>query len=533
MLICQRRDDLQPDSSSQEDFDWRAAAQSYPNLEEAPTFVSRHRQHTASRAFTTTATPDNLQGTQLDVYTTVKDHFTSNSPTPLRLIITGTAGTGKSYLIQCLRLLLSDTHKVAAPTGVASFIIDGTTLHTLLHLPTRGDFKELEGDRLLQLQQVMSAIRYIIIDEMSMVGRKVFGEIDRRLRQAFPHHAQEVFGGCSILLFGDFGQLPPVMDLPLYTTNTRSDLSDQGRAAYLQFDKAFTLTQIMRQAGEDPEQVRFREILLRLRNAEVTMEDWNCLMQQTPTSVADLTPFTSALHLHPTVEAVVEHNVAKLQDSGQPIAAIKAVHTGANAAKASSEDAFGLEAVVCLAKSARVMLTSNLWVEVGLVNGAMGTIEAICYRSGGPPDLPLAVMVKFDHYTGPTLHNGTVPIVPLRRSWSNSGVQCSRLQLPLKLAWAVTIHKSQGLTLDKVVIDVGKKEFSCGLTYVACSRVRELADILFSPPFPFQRLSCISNSQRLHDRQLEDQRLLTMQPSPQHSTTSTSHPPPTHSTLFS
>ncbi len=88
----------------------------------------------------------------------------------------------------------------------------------------------------------------------------------------------------------------------------------------------------------------------------------------------------------------------------------------------------------------------------------MGTIEAICYRNGGPPDLPLAVMVKLDHYTGPTLHDGTVPITLLRRTWSNSGVQCSRLQLPLKLAWAVTIHKSQGLTLDKVVVDVGKKK---------------------------------------------------------------------------
>ena len=179
----------------------------------------------------------------------MRDHFTSTSTTPLHLIITGTAGTGKSYLIQCLRLLLGDTLKVAAPAGVASFIIEGSTLHSLLHLPTRGEFKELEGNRLLELQQVMSTIKYIIVDEMSMVGRKVFGQIDCRLRQAFPHHAQEVFGGCSILLFGDFGQLPPVMDLPLYTTDSRSDLSDQGRAAYLQFDKAFTLTHIMRQAA--------------------------------------------------------------------------------------------------------------------------------------------------------------------------------------------------------------------------------------------------------------------------------------------
>ena len=119
-------------------------------------------------------------------------------------------------------------------------------------------------------QQAFSEVKYLIIDEMSMVGRKIFGQVDRRLRQAFPHHSQEVFGGCSCLLFGDFGQLPPVMDLPLYTTDSRSELSDQGRAAYQTFQQAVVLDQVMRQAGQDPEQVKFRDILLRLRDATVT-----------------------------------------------------------------------------------------------------------------------------------------------------------------------------------------------------------------------------------------------------------------------
>ena len=300
------------------------------------------------------------------------------------------------------------------------------------------------------------------------------------------------------------------MDLPLYTTDSRSELSDQGRAAYQTFQQAVVLDQVIRQAGQDPEQVKFRDILLRLRDAKVTLSDWNHLMTRTPTRVQDLSPFSTALHLIPTVEAVVEYNVAQLQASGQPIATIKAVHTGANAAKAPAYDAGGLEAVVCLAHSAHVMLTSNLWVDVGLVNGAMGTVQAICYRTGGPPDLPIAVMVRFDSYSGPTFPDGTVPITPLRRCWSSSGGQCSRLQLPLKLAWAVTIHKSQGLTLDKVVIDVGKREFSTGLTFVACSRVRQLQDLLFTPPFTFQRLSSLSNSCRLKERQVEDARLKSM-----------------------
>ena len=104
-----------------------------------------------------------------------------------------------------------------------------------------------------------------------------------------------------------------------------------------------------------------------------------------------------------------------------------------------------------------------------LVNGAMGTVIAVCYCNGESLlNLPIAVTVGFDSYRGPTLSDGTVTITPLRRTWSASGGSCSRLQLPLKLAWAVTIHKAQGLTLDEVVMDIGKKEFSAGLTFVAC-----------------------------------------------------------------
>ena len=198
----------------------------------------------------------------------------------------------------------------------------------------------------------------------------------------------------------------------------------------------------------------------------------------------------------------------KLHASGQPVAMLKAVHNGPGAFKATSEEAGGLDPVICIAQDAKVMLCANLWVDVGLVNGARGTIVAICYENGhSPPDLPVAVMVRFDCYSGPTLSDGSVPICPLRRTWFASNNQCSRLQVPLKLAWAVTIHKSQGMTLDKAVIDVGRKEFSSGLTFVACSRVRRLCDLLFVPPFPFQRVANLSKSNRLKDRLQEDVRL--------------------------
>lgn len=171
-------------------------------------------------------------------------------------------------------------------------------------------------------------------------------QVNRRLRQAFSHHAHQVFGGCSCLLFKEFGQLSPVMDLPLYTTDSRSELSDQGRSAYQSFKQAVVLNQAIHQAGQDPQQVHFREILLRIRDAMVTVADWTCLMTRTPTQIHDMSPFAGALHLIPTVEAVVEHSV-DLHARGHPIATINAVHTGPNASKAPADDAGGLEAVIC------------------------------------------------------------------------------------------------------------------------------------------------------------------------------------------
>ena len=134
MLICQQNADLQP---SMDGIDWTLAAHSYPTLEEAPSFISQQKQAAGQHVFTTSANPANLQGKQQQVYTIVQQHQSANSHPPLRMIVSGTAGTGKSYLIHCLRLLLQRQLLVAAPTGVAAFNIDGQTLHSLLSLPTR------------------------------------------------------------------------------------------------------------------------------------------------------------------------------------------------------------------------------------------------------------------------------------------------------------------------------------------------------------------------------------------------------------
>lgn len=115
--------------------------------------------------------------------------------------------------------------------------------------------------------------------------------------------------------------------------------------------------------------------------------------------------FTDDLHLHPTIEAVVAKGFVQV---ATPIATIKAVHSGPNAAEASSEDAGGLESIICPTCEACVMLIANLWVDMGLLNSALGTVVAICYENGEtPPHFAVAVI---DSYRGPTQ---AVPITPL------------------------------------------------------------------------------------------------------------------------
>ena len=109
MLVCQRNADLQPNIESEQEMDWTRAALAYTNIEEMPSFISRQRESAAQCPFTTSADPRQLQGKQLQVYTIVQQHMEAETPPPYRMIISGTAGTGKSYIIHCLRLLLGDS----------------------------------------------------------------------------------------------------------------------------------------------------------------------------------------------------------------------------------------------------------------------------------------------------------------------------------------------------------------------------------------------------------------------------------------
>ncbi|XP_057830374.2 ATP-dependent DNA helicase PIF1-like [Cryptomeria japonica] len=258
----------------------------------------------------------------------------------------------------------------------------------------------------------MAHAKYILIDEMSFIGQNMLENIDSRLRQEFPQNAQISFGGISIILVGDLGQLPPVNDRPAYDSNRRAKL------LWGEFKTVVTLDKIFRQDGENFEQQRFHQLLTNVRDANPQIEDWKLLMTRIPPNMdaANNLDFNNRVHLFSTNDNVHNHNKKMLHLLKQPVARSVATKVGSvNIVEDCSSDELELELLI--SKNSRVMLTSNLWIQAGLVNGALGYIRKIVYKPGSaPPEPPSYVMVEFDNYSGLPFedhHLSTIPVTPI------------------------------------------------------------------------------------------------------------------------
>ena len=375
---------------------------------------------------------------------------------PLRLVVSGTAGTGKSYVIKCLQRLVrqvfeaNDAIQVITPTGNAAYLVQGSTAHSFLGVRTGGrSCNELTvptGPLLEKIQKKCKNLKVLVGDERSMFGRTTMGWMEQHARYAINKgaNADELWGGIPVAVFmGDDVQLPPVCDTPVYISDCRSAPSNHGRLVWTMFDSAVELTQIIRQ-NESEQQLR--DVLMSLRNYTTTPQQihwlqqfqWhNLRMSHGPELLARMDE--QGLYVFPTHRLEWQRNKTKLLECNRqpnhPVAKIKAVHNGRHAVDADSNKAGGLLPLLYLCRDSKVMLVVNLKADWGLYNGAVGTVVDIVYKDGrrpsdDPAPVPDVVLVRFPGYRGPPYINEdptVVPIVPVSRSTEYT-CRCKRLQ---------------------------------------------------------------------------------------------------------
>jgi ATP-dependent DNA helicase PIF1 len=419
----------------------------------------------------------------------VVDKFCASSAELVLLI--GAGGTGKSEVLFKIKETLGAAVFVTATTGKAAALIDGATVHCAVNAPVKSmDMKNLTGPGLEKLQERMRPVTHIIIDEFSMINGSCLHWIDQRCRQG--KHSNAPFGGLSVLLSGDPAQLAPVGGTPLWA-DVDGNVSDLlGKSLYGMFRTVFFLTRNYRQNSASAHDLA--NFLCNYRAGELSEADWAWFESRSREQVADAefeNAFSTGIHLYTTNDQVKERNIKKLQEiSAQsciPVAVFTAKNSCRRAADASNKLAGGLDKCVSLCVGAAVMITQNLWTEQGIVNGASGRVVDFLKEVG--VDDCSAVVIDIPKYRGPPLcgtdpeRRTWVPIPRKEATWitGKHAITCKRQQFPIALAFAITIHKSQGSSFwEPIVLDIGMSDRSCGSTYVAMSRCTASRQIFHS-----------------------------------------------------
>jgi PIF1-like helicase len=274
--------------------DWNSNLQQFELVDDLETFLESHQRVAVAAGFDQPIlTPEMLNEGQREVYDHLVEGF-NQSVENLNTIVMGTAGVGKSFLIRALEHGLwraarekygeqdyptvQSVVRLAAFTGKAAFQVKGVTIHSLLSIGSDLNKPDpLRGERLQRLQNDLKNVHFLFLDEMSMIGTKLLTRIDTCLRECRPQFHDKPFGGVSIVLFGDYGQLPPVCDTALYAPTSDRSPPALRHASMLyrqSFTSAFNLTQQMRQQGQTEMDLRFQLALSHLRLGNLTIEDW-------------------------------------------------------------------------------------------------------------------------------------------------------------------------------------------------------------------------------------------------------------------
>lgn len=374
------------------------------------------------------------------------------------LFVTGRAGTGKSTLLKSLRDAAGDKMVVLAPTGLAAINVGGQTIHSFFGFPPRliqsSDIRRSRNGRL------MRKLDYLVIDEVSMVRSDLMWGIDQslRLNRGRP---REPFGGVRVLMFGDLHQLPPIVQ----ENEVAAHLEDAHGGPFF-----FSVGSLREGVGtyrlELQEVFRQRDnaligVLNTIREGQATEDDL-ALLNARVHPIRTLSEGEPYVILTPTNAAARRINTAYLNALPGNMHAFNAGITGEFTANVQPADQC-LE----LKPGAKVMLLRNdpdkRWV-----NGSVARISRLAEKQ-------VWIEIKGREY-----EVEPVSWEHRRYAYDQSAekivetVAGTFKQFPLRLAWALTIHKAQGLTLDQVYVDLGRGTFAHGQSYVALSRCRSL-----------------------------------------------------------
>ena len=350
-------------------YDWRVESSRYTKkqLGEMPDWINLKKEtFTLQNSINEQNDRSSFSEEQTLAYDIITKHFcTTDSNEPLLLVVNGVGGTGKSYLITAIQGFLGNKCAVTASTGKTAFNVKGIAIHSPLTLPVKpSSQKDLVGQSLVNLQERLLGIDYIIIDEYSMIGQKTLGWIDRRCRQSSGKKGH-IFGGKSIILTGDPGQLPPVCDKPLYHSKPSGETAEQGYFAYNMFEKVVILSVNQRVKGSNPSQTEFRNLLSRLRNGESTKDDWKLLLSRQPSQVSDIGEFKEATRLFHSNEEVAKFNYKNLIHLNQPIAQIHARHSSNKAKSVRNVSRYVWTATYILYRKKRESHVNNEFMAFG------------------------------------------------------------------------------------------------------------------------------------------------------------------------
>lgn len=389
------------------------------------------------------------------------------------VFLTGFAGTGKSYILNKLKKHFKKKLTITSTTGIAAVNIKGQTLHSWagvgLCRNTVANTVEKIKKRKTQLKQILNC-KILAVDEISMLNIEAFEYVNEVLREI--RECNDPFGGIQVIFIGDFFQLPPV--------------EKEGEEKKYCFDshvwKNLGLKNVVLKKNYRQNEEAFIKALAHMRENLLDEDDIKLLQGR---CVEEDTYETNMLHIFSTNEEADRYNSTKFNMIDEPIKIFTAQDGVYRGTKLVSENLTESENYIleifsknCRAEKdialklgAKVMLLVNMDFNKGLINGACGIIQGFNESS---------ISIKFD--------NGVTASIPQHKFeyYYNDRVVAERMQYPLKLAYGITIHKSQGMTLDKLVVDCSRI-FERGQAYVAMSRVKTL-DGLFLKNFDPERV---------------------------------------------